>query len=131
MNSYPIYRDFQQKSPPLAEVLCRRLTSGSLTAGNNTERVDIELVSGNYFSMLGVRPAIGRLFNSREDDRIYNGHPVAVLSYDYWTSRFNRDPAVVGRKILVNNYPMTIVGVQPAASSDSIRPGRLRSACPS
>jgi predicted permease len=111
VNSYPIYRDFQQKSPALAQVLCRRLTSGSLTAGNNTERVDIELVSGNYFSMLGVTPTIGRLFNSREDDRVYNGHPVAVLSYDYWTSRFNRDPSVVGRKIFVNNYPMTIIGV--------------------
>ena len=48
---------------------------------------------GNYFSMLGVKPAIGRVFNSQEDDQVYQGHPVVVLSYDYWVSRFARDPA--------------------------------------
>ena len=69
------------------------------------------MVSGNYFSMLGVKPAIGRVFNSQEDDQVYQGHPVVVLSYGYWASRFARDPAVIGKKILVNNYPMTIVGV--------------------
>lgn len=111
MNSYPIYRDFQQKAAPFSEVLCRRLISASMSVGNQTERVDAELVSGNYFTMLGVRPAAGRLFNSREDDRVYQGHPVVVLSYDYWVSRFARDRTVVGKKILVNNYPMTIVGV--------------------
>lgn len=111
MQSYPIYRDLQQKAPPLSEVLCRRLVSASLSAGNQTERVDAELVSGNYFSMLGVKAAAGRLFNSKEDDQVFNGHPVVVLSYDYWASRFDRDTAVVGRKILVNNYPMTIIGV--------------------
>ena len=69
------------------------------------------MVSGNYFSMLGVKPAVGRLFNSRDDDQAYMGHPVVVLSYPYWTNRFNRDPGVVGRKIRVNDFPMTIVGV--------------------
>ena len=72
------------------------------------------MVSGNYFTMLGVKPAIGRVFNSQEDDQQYQGHPVVVLSYDYWESRFARDPDVVGKKILVNNYPMTIVGVSQA-----------------
>ena len=111
MQSYPIYRDLQQKGAPLSEVLCRRLVSASLSAGNQTERVEAEMVSGNYFSMLGVKAAAGRLFNSKEDDRVFGGHPVVVLSYDYWVSRFDRDKGVVGRKILVNNYPMTIVGV--------------------
>ena len=69
------------------------------------------MVSGNYFSMLGVKPALGRVFNSQEDDQVYQGHPVVVLSYDYWVSRFARDPGVLGKKILVNDYPMTIVGV--------------------
>src|SRR5205823_14676112 len=56
----------------------------------------------------------GRVFNSHEDDQVYQGHPVVVLSYDYWNTRFSRDPSVVGRKILVNDYPMTIVGVSAA-----------------
>ena len=111
MHSYPVYQDFQQKAEPFSEVLCRRLISTSIAVDGQTERVETEMVSGNYFSMLGVKPAAGRVFSSEEDDRVYSGHPVAVLSYDYWVSRFARDASVVGKKILVNNYPMTIVGV--------------------
>src|SRR6185369_3108865 len=88
MHSYPIYRDYQQKAAPLAEVLCRRLLSTSVTFDNQTERVDAELVSGNFFSMLGVRAAAGRVFSSEEDDRVYQGHPVVVLSHAYWQTRF-------------------------------------------
>jgi predicted permease len=110
-NSYPLYQDLQQKAEPLAEVLCRRLVSASISVDNQTERVEAEMVSGNYFSMLGVKPAIGRMFNSQEDDQVYRGHPVVVLSHGYWVSRFARDPGVVGKKIRVNDYPMTIVGV--------------------
>jgi predicted permease len=111
MHSYPLYQDFQRKAAPFSEVLSRRLISTSFSVDNQTERVDAELVSGNYFTMLGVSPAAGRLFNSAEDDQVYMGHPVVVLSYDYWTNRFARDPQIVGKKILVNNYPMTVVGV--------------------
>ena len=111
MHSYPIYQDFQQKAQPFAEVLCRRMATASTSVDNQTERVDVEMVSGNYFDMLGVKPAAGRVFNSHDDDRVYQGHPVVVLSYDYWETRFGRDPKAVGKKILVNNYPMTIVGV--------------------
>jgi predicted permease len=111
MQSYPIYQDFQKRAAPLSEVLCRVLFEASISVDNRTERVGAEMVSGNYFTMLGVKPAAGRLFNSREDDQVYNGHPAAVLSYGYWAARFARDPKVVGRKILVNNYPMTVVGV--------------------
>jgi predicted permease len=111
MHSYPIYQEFQKRAEPFAEVICRRLVSASVSIDNQTERIEAELVSGNYFSMLGVGPAIGRVFNSREDDQVYQGHPVVVLGYDYWVRRFSRDPAVVGKKILVNSYPMTVVGV--------------------
>jgi predicted permease len=114
MHSYPMYQDFQQKAAPFSEVLCRRLMSASISVDNQTERVETEMVSGNYFNMLGVRPALGRVFRSADDDRIFRGHPVVVLSYDYWVDRFSRDPKVVGKKILVNNYPMTIVGVSAA-----------------
>jgi predicted permease len=114
MHSYPIYRDYQQKAEPLAEILCRRLVPASLSVDNQTERVDAEMVSGNFFSMLGVKAAVGRVFSSDEDDRVYQGHPVVVLSHAYWSSRFASDPGVVGKKILINNYPMTIVGVSAA-----------------
>ena len=114
MHSYPMYQDFQQKAEPFSEVLCRRLAATSIAVDGQTERVETEMVSGNYFSMLGVKPAAGRVFSSDEDDRVYSGHPVVVLSHDYWASRFAADRAAVGKKILVNNYPMTIVGVSAA-----------------
>jgi predicted permease len=128
MHSYPIYQEYQKRAEPLAEVLARRIADASISIDNQTERIDIEMVSGNYFSMLGVGPAAGRVFNSQEDDRTYQGHPVVVISYDYWTRRFNRDPAAIGKKILVNNYPMTIVGVSAAgfAGIDPARSPQMR-----
>src|SRR5689334_12961091 len=94
MHSYPIYQDYQRKGQPFSEVLCRRLASASISVDNQTERVDLEMVSGNYFTMLGVKPAAGRLFTSTEDDQVVMGHPVAALSYNYWVNRFARDPNV-------------------------------------
>ncbi len=128
MHSYPLYQDLQQKAEPFSEVLCRRIVPASVSVDNQTERVEAEMVSGNYFSMLGVAPAIGRVFNSQEDDQTYAGHPVVVLSYDYWTTRFARDPSVVGRKIRVNDYPMTIVGVSAAgfAGLDPVQAPQIR-----
>src|SRR4051812_13766907 len=128
MHSYPIYQAYQQRAEPLAEVICRRLAETSVSIDNQTERLDTEMVSDNYFSMLGVHPAIGRVFSSQEDAQTYQGHPVDVLSYDYWTPRFSRDPGVVGKKILVNSYPMTIVGVSAAGFSglDPTRSPQIR-----
>jgi predicted permease len=128
MHSYPIYQEYQQRAEPLAEVLARRLADASVAVDNQTERIDIEMVSGNFFSMLGVTPAAGRVFNSQEDDQTYSGHPVVVLSYDYWTRRFNNDQAAIGKKILVNNYPMTIVGVSARgfAGIDPARSPQMR-----
>ena len=114
MHSYPMYQDFQSRAEPFSEVLCRRVTEASVSIEGATERVRAELVSGNYFSMLGVQPALGRVFNSQQDDQVHNGHPVVVLSHDYWVRRFGRDPNIVGRTIRVNDHPMTIVGVSAA-----------------
>src|SRR5262245_5481596 len=61
MNSYPLYQDLQQKGEPLSEVICRRIVSASIAVDNQTERIEAEMVSGNYFTMLGVAPAIGRV----------------------------------------------------------------------
>jgi predicted permease len=127
-HSYPIYQEYQKRAEPLSEVICRRLVDASVSIDNQTERVQAEMVSGNFFTMLGVPAALGRVFNSLEDDQTYQGHPVAVLSYDYWSARFARDPAIVGRTILVNNYPMTIVGVSAAgfAGVDPARSPQIR-----
>ena len=128
MQSYPMYQDFQKKAEPLADVLCRRLVPASISIGNQTERLEAEVVSGNFFTLLGVKPAIGRVFNSQEDDQNYQGHPVVVLSHTYWVNRFARDPGVIGKKMLVNDYPMTIVGVSAAgfAGIDPARSPQIR-----
>ncbi len=128
MHSYPMYREFQKRAEPLSEVLARRPVETSVTIDGQTERLAAELVSGNYFSMLGVAPAAGRVFSSQEDDRIFQGHPVVVISHEYWQRRFAGAPSAVGTKILVNNYPMTIVGVSAAgfAGLDPTRSPQLR-----
>ncbi len=128
MHSYPIYEEYRKRGEPLSEVLARRLADASISFDNQTERVQVEMVSGNFFTMLGVGPALGRVFNSQEDDQVYEGHPVVVLSHHYWNTRFNRDPAVLGKKILVNNFPMSIVGVSAEgfAGIDPARAPQIR-----
>ncbi len=112
--SYPMYQDFQRQAPAFESVFCRFETPSSVTIDGSTERIDAELVSGNYFQALRIGPAVGRVFSPEADDRVYKGHPSVVLSYPYWLRRFAGDPNVVGRKILVNHYPMEIVGVSAA-----------------
>jgi predicted permease len=73
---------------------------------------DGQMVSGNYFSLLGVNPSAGRVIGP-EDDLVPNAHPVAVLSYGYWKRRFAADPAVVGRSISISGAPFTVIGVTP------------------
>ena len=126
--SYPMCQDFQRTAEAFEYVFCRFETPSSITINGGTERITAELVSGNFFQALGTAPALGRVFSSETDDRIYKGHPSVVLSYRYWIRRFAGDPNVVGQKVLVNNYPMEIVGVSAAgfagldpASSPDIR----------
>jgi predicted permease len=121
--SYPMYQDLQKKAEAFSSVFCRFGTAVSLSFSGQTERADAELVSGNYFQALGVRPAIGRVFSPEEDDRVYKGHPSVVLSHQYWVTRFAADQNVIGQKILVDNYPMTIVGVS-APGFTGIDPAR-------
>src|SRR4030095_12518183 len=79
MHSYPMYQDFQKKDETLAAALCRRLVPASVSIDNQTERLEAELVSGNFFTLLGVKPAVGGGFHSQEDHQIYQGHPVPAL----------------------------------------------------
>ena len=115
MHSYPIYQDFQQRAEPLAEVLCRRLVPASVSIDNQTERVagrdGLRQLLHDARRAAGARPRL-QLAGGRSG-RI-QGHPVVVLSYDYWVQPLRARPGVVGKKILVNDYPMTIVGVSAA-----------------
>src|SRR6185295_7770264 len=76
-------------------------------------------VSASFFDVLGVRPLAGRAFTP-EEDRTPGGAPVAVISYAYWTRRFSSDPGVIGRKLVVNKVPLTIIGIGPANFSGDV-----------
>ena len=92
----------------------------TLAADGTAERVDGEMVSGDFFRGLGVPPAIGRTITV--DDERADAH-VAVISYAYWTRRFGGDPSILGKPITINNLPFTIVGVAPAQFF-GVQPGR-------
>jgi predicted permease len=111
--SYPMYRDFQDHNEVFSGMFCRFPQPVSMTYGGQAERTQGELVSGTYFSVLGVGTVLGRAIGP-EDDRVPDGHPVVMLSYDYWKQRFGGDPQIIGKTLLVNNYQMTIIGVAQA-----------------
>ena len=108
--SYPMFEDFRDHNGVFSGMFARFGWNMHLNTGQSTERVSGELVSGGYFGTLGVLPALGRVLTP-DDDRAQGASPVAVLSFDYWVSRFSADPRVVGRKITLNGQPFTIVGV--------------------
>jgi predicted permease len=111
--SYPMYRDLRRMNQVFSGMFCRMPTSLHVGHAGRTEQVTGELVSGTFFPQLGVRPAAGRLFTESED-RSPGGHPVAVLGFGYWQSRFNGDPSAVGSTIRVNNQALEVVGVLQA-----------------
>jgi len=119
--SYSMYQDFRDKNQVFSGMFCRNATISSLSFDGRTELVASEFVSGNYFPVLGIGAAAGRVFNA-SDDLMQGGHPVAVLSYAYWKARFGADPAVVGKKIIVDGYPLTIIGVSQAGFN-GVEPG--------
>ncbi len=109
---YPFYRQLRDEGDVLAGVLCSASMGPAVRIDDRTERVNGELVSGNYFAVLGVQPHLGRLF-TQDDDRGPGAHRVVVISYRYWERRFGGDPQVIGRTIAINGHPMTIIGVAP------------------
>lgn len=108
--SYPMYQAIRDKNKSFSGVLARSGVDLNLGYGGQSEQLYGELVSGNYFTTLGVRPWLGRLFTD-DDDRVPGAHPVAVLSYGYWQRRFGSDPSIVGKQIILNAKPMTVIGV--------------------
>ncbi len=109
---YPICRDLQQ-TRFLDGVLCRAEIQVNLTAGGDPTPVAAEIVSGSYFPVLGVGPALGRVIEPA-DDAAPGAGPVVVLSYDFWQAQFGGAADIVGRKVLIGDHPMTVVGVAAA-----------------
>lgn len=112
--SYPMYEHIRDHNQVFRQTMCRRPGEFSISVLSESEMVSGELVSGNYFPLLGIRPLLGRLF-SAEDTLHVGANPFVVLSYTYWMNHFGGDRQVIGRTIRVNTYPLTVVGV--------IRPG--------
>jgi predicted permease len=108
--SHPMFRDFQSHNQVFSGMFCRFPTGVSVMSNGQAEPMDAELVSGTYFSVLGVTTAIGRTFTP-DDDRVPNGHPLVMLSYSFWKRRFGGDPAIIGKTLTVNKYNLTVVGV--------------------
>jgi predicted permease len=110
--SYPMYADFRDRNDVFTGLLARFPASATMTMRNQAERVDVELVSGNTFEVLGVTPVLGRAL-SAQDDLTPGAHPVAVISYSFWQRRFAASPAVLNQVVTINSTPVTIVGVAP------------------
>ena len=108
--SYPMYRDIRDKATAFSGVLAWYATPASMGYDGSTERIRSELVTGNYFQVLGAKVAVGRAFTS-EDDDTPGSAPVAMLTYDFWKARFGGDPSIIGKTIRLNSHPATVVGV--------------------
>ena len=108
--SYPVFRELREKNSAFSGMFARSVTPMSMSGVGQTERVLGELVSGNFFSVLGVNPHLGRVF-AEADDQTPGTHPVAVISYNFWQRRFGADPGIVGQTMSLNGYPFTVIGV--------------------
>src|SRR5947209_16710694 len=121
--SYSIYEQIRARNQVFSSVTALAGNGSELNVGYNGQpgRADGELVSGTFFSTLGVQAILGRALTP-DDDRI-GASPAAVISYGYWERRFGRDPAILGRMIAVNSVPVSIAGVSPPEFY-GVQPGR-------
>jgi predicted permease len=118
--AYPDYVDYRDHNDVFGGLLGYSQQAISLNTDGQSERVDSMVVTGNYFSVLGVDMAIGRAF-APEEDQTPGTHPVVILSYGCWQRRFGADPKMIGQTISLNGYPFTIIGVTPAEFSGTVR----------
>ena len=114
--SYPFYREVQRKNQVFSGVAAMfslpNDVRGFVAGSTLSEPVRTRLVSGTYFSVLGVNAITGRVFTDAEDQKP-GANPVAVASYSWWQRRFGRDPSVVGKTLTLNSTTFTIIGVTP------------------
>ena len=110
--SYPMYRDLRDQARVFDGLIATTQASVGITYDRRSEPGDAEVVSGNYFSVLGVRPALGRLLTPA-DDGAPGANPAAVLSYRYWASHLGSDRRLVGQTIALNGHAFEVIGVAP------------------
>jgi len=113
--SYADYRDFRDRLHSVSSIAASIPITVNFGGQDHPERVWGEFVTGNYFATLGVRAELGRVFSREEYGDAPGAYPVAVLGDKLWRRRFNADPHVIGQTVLVNNQPLTVIGV---AASD-------------
>ena len=110
--SYPMFRDLEREPQAFTGLAAHRLVSANIAYGGQTINGDLLLVSGSYFGVLGIQPALGRLIGPG-DDRVIGESPVVVLSHGFWTTHFAADRGLLNQTMIVNGQAMTIVGVAP------------------
>jgi putative ABC transport system permease protein len=123
--SYPMYKDLRDRNQVFSGMLAAVRSSVGVSWQNQAQDEDAEVVSGNYFQVLGLRPFAGRLFAS-SDETAKDANPVVVLTWDYWRTHFGADRGVVGQTLAINGHPFQIVGVAPEGFRTAIggyRPG--------
>ncbi len=120
--SYPMYAKIRDQNQVFSGMFCTFPATVSASFGGRTELIGADFVSGNFFPVLGIGAAIGRVFTA-SDDLIQGGHPLAVLSYGYWRARFAGAPSVIGKQITVNGRALTIIGVSQQGFN-GVEPGR-------
>jgi predicted permease len=108
--NYPTFLALQKEQTAFAGLVGAFSVRATLSYKNDASYGDARIVSGNYFDLLGVQPAIGRLL-IEDDDHVSGGRPVVVLSYQYWTLHFGSDISVLNQTMIVNGSPLTVVGV--------------------
>ncbi len=110
--SYPMFRDLEAQQTVFTGLAAHKTFPANLAYDHRTSVGNGLLISGSYFDVLGLKPALGRLIGRQDEPKVGEG-AVAVLSYDYWRSYFGADPNVVDRTLTVNGQPLAIVGVAP------------------
>jgi predicted permease len=116
---YPDYADYRDRTRSFSGLAAQAGAALSLSGRGVPERLIGDVITGNYFSTLGVRPARGRLIGP-EDDAPPGAHPIVVLSYILWARKFGADPDVIGRKVVLNGYAFTVAGVAPRQFAGTI-----------
>ena len=111
--SFLDYTDYRDHLQLVDSVTLKKIQSFVVGEESHPERVWGEVVSGNFFDLLGVRPEMGRFFNREESGDEQNSHPVAVISHGYWMSHYDGQSSVVGAKLRLNRTVFTIIGVAP------------------
>ena len=117
--SYPMYKDLRDKNDVFSGVLAAVHTGVGVSWHDQAENLDAEIVSGNYFNLLGLKPAVGRLLTD-SDDTVKDANPVVVLGHDYWKTHFNAAADVAGKTVLINGHAFTILGVAPDGFNSAI-----------